>query len=172
MNMQRDQQPEFGTNFYDSSWEAADVHSDKGQLREHVQAVFRAKFQVSDEDLAAETAELGFGMIDDDGSVYVNGQQIGEAHVEQMPAVFDVKPFLHSGENTIAVGVVNKGGPGGISKGVTLEYGYKTIPPHWQRSVFNGLAQVLVQSTKQSGEIKLTATAADLSPADVIIESR
>jgi beta-galactosidase len=172
LNMQLDQQPEFGTNFDDSSWEAADVQSDKGQLREHVQAVFRARFQVSDEDLTAETVELGFGMIDDDGSIYMNGQHIGEAHVEQMPAVFEVKPFLRPGENIITVGVVNKGGPGGISKGVTLEYGYKTVTPHWQRSVFNGLAQVLVQSTAQSGEIKLTGSAAGLSPADGVIESK
>ena len=127
---------------------------------------------MSDEDLTAETVELGFGMIDDDGSIYVNGQHIGEAHVEQMPAVFEVKPFLRPGENIITVGVVNKGGPGGISKGVTLEYGYKTIMPHWQRSVFNGVAQVLVQSTAQSGEIKLTGTSAGLSPADGVIESK
>jgi beta-galactosidase len=163
--------PEFGTNFDDSSWETADVKSDNGQLQEHEQAVFRAKFMVSEKDLTAEGVALNFGMIDDDGYVYVNGKRVGEAHVQQMPAVFEVKSFLHPGENTIAVGVVNDGGPGGITEGVTLEYQYRPIPPHWQRSVFNGLAQVLVESTHQPGEIKLTATAEDLSSANKLVES-
>jgi beta-galactosidase len=35
--------------------------------------------------------------------------------------------------------------------------------PVWKRSVFNGLAQVIVQSARQPGEILLTATSADLS---------
>jgi beta-galactosidase len=35
----------------------------------------------------------------------------------------------------------------------------------WARSLFNGLAQVIVQSTKDAGEIKLTATADGLPPA-------
>ena len=38
-----------------------------------------------------------------------------------------------------------------------------TPPPAWRRSVFNGLAQVIVQSTQQPGEIILTATAPGLS---------
>jgi beta-galactosidase len=163
--------PEFAANYDDSSWETANVKSDNGQLQEHEEAVFRTKFPVSEKDLTADAVTLNFGMIDDDGYIYLNGRRVGEAHVEQMPAVFDVKPFLHPGENTIAVGVVNKGGPGGISSGVTLEYRDKPITPHWQRSVFNGLAQVLVQSARQSGEIKLTATAEGLSSANGIIES-
>jgi beta-galactosidase len=35
----------------------------------------------------------------------------------------------------------------------------------WKRSLFSGLAQVIVRSTGQPGEITLTATAKDLSPA-------
>jgi beta-galactosidase len=166
------QQPELGTNFDDSSWETADVKSNNGQLEEHEQAVFRTKFQVSEEDLAADGVALNFGMIDDDGYIYVNGQRVGEAHVQQMPTVFEVKPFLHPGENTIAVGVVNDGGPGGITEGVILEYQFQPIPPDWQRSVFNGLGQVLVQSTTQPGEIKLTGSVKGLLPAKEIIESR
>ena len=42
----------------------------------------------------------------------------------------------------------------------------------WQRSVFNGLAQVIVQSTKISGQIIVTATADGLQPMKVYIESQ
>ena len=37
----------------------------------------------------------------------------------------------------------------------------------WSRSLFNGLAQIIVQSTRDAGEIKLTATADGLKPATV-----
>jgi beta-galactosidase len=39
------------------------------------------------------------------------------------------------------------------------------------RSLFNGLAMVLVQSVKQAGELKLLATAEKLDPAWIILQS-
>jgi beta-galactosidase len=44
--------------------------------------------------------------------------------------------------------------------------------PPWKRSVFNGLAQVIVQSKQEAGEITLTATSPGLSPAVVKIASQ
>jgi beta-galactosidase len=41
-----------------------------------------------------------------------------------------------------------------------------------RRSLFNGLAQVIVQSAKDAGAIKLTATAADLAPATAILPTQ
>lgn len=41
----------------------------------------------------------------------------------------------------------------------------------WKRKAFNGLAQVIIQSTKQSGEITLTATSGELVPATLKITS-
>ena len=164
--------PEFRADFDDANWDAADVQSDSGPLADQEQAVFRAKIQVSEQDLAAQAVELQFNMIDDDGFVYVNGRRAGESHDWQSPAVFDVKPFLHPGENIIAVAVANSGGPGGINKGVTLQFADKPLAPEWQRSVFNGLAQIIVQSTREPGEIKLTAGADGLSPATVTIQSQ
>lgn len=38
--------------------------------------------------------------------------------------------------------------------------------------IFNGLAQVIVQSTKEAGGIRLTATAAGLAPATTVLESQ
>lgn len=42
----------------------------------------------------------------------------------------------------------------------------------WQRSVFNGLAQIIVQSSKIPGEIILKATADGLAPATIYIQSQ
>ena len=39
----------------------------------------------------------------------------------------------------------------------------------WKRKAFNGLAQVIIQSTKQAGQISLTATSNGLTPATLII---
>ena len=39
------------------------------------------------------------------------------------------------------------------------------------RSAFNGLAQAIVQTTKDAGEIKLTATANDLAPATISVRA-
>lgn len=43
--------------------------------------------------------------------------------------------------------------------------------PQWKRSLFNGLAQVIVQSTDDAGEIRLTANSGGLKSASVILKS-
>jgi hypothetical protein len=48
----------------------------------------------------------------------------------------------------------------------------KTGATEWQRSVFNDPAQIIVQSTKEHGEIKLTANADGLSPATASVPSQ
>ena len=63
-------------------------------------------------------------------------------------------------------------GLGGVSKGVNLQFQEKAEAPRWQRSVFNGLAQIIVQSTKQPGEIKLTARSPGLAPAVLAIPTK
>jgi hypothetical protein len=55
---------------------------------------------------------------------------------------------------------------------VTVDYSYQPIQPHYQRSVFNGFAQVLVQSTPEAGDLKLTATADGMSPIVLPIQSK
>ncbi len=164
--------PEFKIDYDDSSWAKADPQSASGPLDGRAQAVFRGKIQVTEQQLDSESVELCFGMIDEDGWVYVNGRKAGESHDWQSSPAFDVKRLLHPGENVIAVAVANWNGAGGMNKGVTLRLGEKPEMPQWQRSVFNGLAQIIVQSTTTAGEIKLTARSEGLSPATVVIQTR
>ena len=164
--------PELRTDYDDSDWAAVDVRGDNGPLGEQENGVFRAKINVTAEDLAERAVELRFGSIGQDGRIYVNGRIAGESHESQVAALVDIKSLLHPGENTIAVAVQNWNGSGGLNKGVTLQFADEPAAPEWKRSVFNGLAQVLVQSTKDAGEIKLTASAENLSPATVSIRSQ
>ena len=159
--------PEVAANFDDSAWEKDSVRSDSGPLVAGENGVFRGHVIVSEPDLAMETVELSFGMIDDEGWVYVNGRMAGESHDWQAAPSFDVKRFLHPGTNTIAVAVANTSGAGGVNKGVTLLFQDKPELPGWKRSVFNGLAQIIVQSTRQPGKVTLTASSPGLSPGAV-----
>jgi len=149
-----------------------DPQAASGPLPGRGQAVFRTKFQVTAQELDAEAVELCFGKIDEEGWVYVNGQKVGESHDSQSSPAFDVKRFLHPGENVIAVSLATWNGPGGLNKGVTLRLTGKPEMPQWRRSVFNGLAQIIVQSSNTPGETKLTARAEGLSPATMVIQAR
>ena len=48
----------------------------------------------------------------------------------------------------------------------------KTPAPHWKRNLFNGVAQVIVQSTTESGELHLIAKAPGLEKAVVTISTK
>ena len=72
----------------------------------------------------------------------------------------------------IAVGVRNNGGEGGLNPDVNVEIVGKPTASPWSRSLFNGLAQVIVQSTRNAGEIKLTARADGLQPAIATITTQ
>jgi len=115
--------------------------------------------------------ELWFGKIEGGEKVYVNGNLIGAGGDSRAASVYDAKALLHTGENIIAVAVANWGLTAGINKGAMLRFVNNPPPVQWSRSVFNGLAQIIVQSTRESGQIKLTAHSAGLKSATVLLES-
>ncbi|HVM47949.1 MAG TPA: beta-galactosidase GalA [Candidatus Acidoferrum sp.] len=168
----RTRMPEVAERCDDSNWAAADVASGEGPLGENEDAVFRARLPVTEALLTNAAITLHFGRIDEDGWVYVNGRRVGESHEWQDTPSFEIKSRLHPGDNTIAVAVANKYGPGGINLGVALETRQEPPPSQWSRSVFNGLAQLLVQSSKEPGAIKVRATADGLAPATASLEAR
>jgi hypothetical protein len=86
--------------------------------------------------------------------------------------VFDVKTLLHPGENTVAVAIAIYGETGGVNKGVRVRLVDRAPAVAWSRSVFNGLAQVIVQSAKEAGAIKLTARAEGLPAATVMLQAK
>ena len=159
------ERPEVAEAFNDNDWRHVDARVDFGPLNPGQSAVFRTHFAAKAEDLAAQGIALAFGMIDDEGWVYVNGQLVGESHDWASSPVFDIRKFLRPGDNTIAVAVKNNEAQGGLNKGVTVVIQDKLIPPDWQRSAFNGLAQVILQANREPGELRLTARADGVAPA-------
>jgi len=153
----------------DSSWAAADVHADSVPLGHNQSAWYRARLTVSAEDLASPAVELWFGKVEGGGEVYVNGVRAGDSSDPRAASVFDAKSLLHPGLNTVAVKLSNWGTTAGIAKGVSLRLTGAPAPVQWSRSVFNGLAQVIVQSTGGAGEIHLKASAPGLAPAVLTI---
>lgn len=133
--------------------------------------MLRGRFRLSPEDLTASAIEVWFGKIESGVAVYVNGKKLGAAGDPHSPSIYDAKSLLHAGENALAVTIACYGGAGGINRGAMLRFVQDATPSQneWRRSVFNGLAQVLVQSTQESGAIKLTARAAGLNPASVML---
>ena len=164
--------PEEGVQFDDAAWTSDDVQAESGPLKLRGRAVFRARFAVTAADLAASGVELWFGKIEGDASVYVNGQRIGSGSDSRSATVFDVKTLLHPGENTVAVAIAIYGETGGVNKGVRVRLVDRAPAVAWSRSVFNGLAQVIVQSAKEAGAIKLTARAEGLPAATVMLQAK
>ena len=170
-NVQHSDLAEYTANFDDSAWNKTTSENECSQLTSKQSAVFRRHLKLSAEDLASSRIQIQFGRIDDLGWIYVNGQLVGESHDwSAMPAI-DLKKFLHEGDNVVAVGAQDVVSGGGIGLGVYLQLAGHPIAPAWSRSLFNGLAEVIVQSGTNAGELKLTASADGLKPTAVTIQT-
>ena len=165
--------PELGVSFDDSSWDPIDVRGDVGSLGMRSQAVYRTRFNVEAKDLESAAVEIVFSRIAGGIAVYVNGQKVSGTVESRSSAIFDVKALLHPGMNVVAVPTANYGPEGaGITKGVVLRL--QDAPPavQWSRSVFNGLAEVIVQSTKEPGSITLRASSNGLQAGSFVLKSQ
>jgi beta-galactosidase len=167
--------PEYESAFDDSAWTVLNAKTSGGGATintPETTAVYRAHFTLSEEDLKGAGAQVCFSGCDDEGWYFVNGQFAGESHDWQAQPIFDIKKFLHAGDNVLAVGVNNGSGSGGLNPNVTVKIvGNAEVPP-WSRSLFNGLAQIIVQSTRDAGEFKLTASADGLAPATAVVKTQ
>jgi beta-galactosidase len=158
-----DNLPEVAAELDDSHWAVASVRSERAPAGGRDRAVFRSHFRLSPEELATSAIEVSFGKLDSGVAAYVNGKKVGAAGDPRGPSTYDAKSLLHAGENSVAVTIACYGGPGGIGKGAMLRFVQDALPGQdWHRSVFNGLAQVLVQTTEERGTIQLTASAPGL----------
>jgi beta-galactosidase len=160
---------EVGVDFDDSGWRAAFAGRGEGGRRNNGgqsgrTTVYRGRFEAP-QDMRGATAALELRSLGARQSVYLNGQSIamdisGE-HEIKLP-----EGMLRPGKNVIAV--VAEGQPGGRMNRDGNQTGpalVKVTTPAgtWKRRLFSGLAQVMVQSTGQAGEITLTAKAPGLA---------
>jgi beta-galactosidase len=168
--------PEYANDFDDSGWNVMKPKTDGATgeqvLSEGQSAIFRAHVNLTEADLANPAVQVRFGGIDDHGWIFVNNQFVGESADWSAQPAYDIKKVLHAGDNAIAVGVFNESGSGGLNPDVNVELVGQPAAAEWSRSVFNGLAQIMVQSTKAAGEIKLTASAEGLKPATATVTAQ
>jgi beta-galactosidase len=140
-------------------------------LKENESAFYRAHIKLAPEDLDNPEVLLRFASIDDEGWVYVNGKCVGESRDWLDTPTFDAKQALHAGDNVIAVGVRNYDGSGGVKPDVIVQIVSRPVGAVWSRSLFNGLAEIIVQSTREAGEIKLAASSERLKPATAVVKT-
>jgi len=92
------------------TYPAAAILNDKSAT-----AVYRTSINLSDKEVAAKPVMLDLQRIDDEGEIYVNGQQVGSSHNWRKPFLSDVTSFVHAGKNSIAVVVKNTDLDGGLT---------------------------------------------------------
>ncbi len=164
-----DATPETGADVDDKDWDRAFKDTRDSLFGQKVKAlVYRTNFDLP-ADIGQSVVTLLYNSLGKEQSIYVNGKEVAHSIPENREGgVFKLDvAILHPGSNSIAIlatpllkkaqrGYVNRN-PGEIQ--VT------TPPEKWKRKLFNGLAQVIVQSTGEAGEIQLTAESEGLKPA-------
>jgi beta-galactosidase len=163
--------PEYANAFDDSTWKELKPSVGNTIHKEQTTAIYRAHVTLTGEDLKSAEVRLRFAGCDDEGWFFVNNQFLGESHDWSSQPVFNAKQFLRVGDNVIAVGVQNSAGGGGLKPEVNLDLMGEPTTLKWSRSLFNGLAQIIVQSTKGAGEIKLTAAADGLAATTTLVQA-
>ena len=162
--------PEYANDFDDSGWNVVKRGDDKMTIKDaNASAIYRAHVTLTAEDLNGAGVQLRFAGCDEEGWYFVNNQFVGESHDWSAKPVVDLKQCLHVGDNVIAVGVFNAYGEGGLNPEVQMDIVGQPTPVQWSRSLFNGLAQIIVRSKRGPGEIKLTAHADGLAPGTAVV---
>jgi beta-galactosidase len=166
-----DYYPETGIDFNDALWPSAlslqgeyDVKAKEGRKT----AVIRGTFTLSD---FTENAEVFVWpkSLGEEQAIYVNGHLVAKNIKRDDPVQryrLD-RTILRTGKNVYAV-VGTPLAPRFQYDNLNTDPGIiqiSTPASAWKRKAFNGLAQVIVQSERQTGEITLTATSPGLSQA-------
>jgi len=183
-----DNGPEIAPDFDDSTWPTAFAPPARGgggggargaaAPAPATPTIYRGTFDLPN---TRDTAvSLLLRDVGEQHTIYLNGQPVAQ-NIARDPAghQFDFAPAaLRPGKNVIAITATPlapaargaRGGP--APRGTPAVVKVITRAGGWKRSLFSGLALVLVQSTGQSGEITLTATAKDLPPAVLKLQAQ
>ncbi|MCH8806534.1 MAG: glycoside hydrolase family 95 protein [Planctomycetes bacterium] len=108
--------------FDDSAWELAGESADLA-IPEHKTVVFRAAFNLTEQQLASGLDQLELSPIDDASVIHLNVRKVGETRAWNRSHRFDVGDILKVGMNTLAIAARNNGGPGHLADTVRLVAG-------------------------------------------------
>jgi beta-galactosidase len=159
-----------------SSWDNSFKEERNAEFGKKVKAItYRTDFELGT-DFDSKAITLFYKSIGKLQSIFINGNEIAVNISEDKKGnsfVLD-KKMLRSGKNNIAViaepllkvnswDVINQ--ELGSIQIITPAEKYK-------RQLFNGLAQVIVQTTGEKGEIKLTANSKGMQSAEIILNTK
>ncbi|HPR32479.1 MAG TPA: DUF4982 domain-containing protein, partial [Prolixibacteraceae bacterium] len=158
--------------YNDATWERAFPRGSNEPGVQPVKKIYRSHFSLSADDLEAKISWM-FNSIGKEQSVYVNGKLLGKnlGERERNHTFVLNREILHVGENTVAI-VAIPYVKAHQWDNVNTRPGLVQIlipAPRWERSTFNGLAQVLLQTGDTKGIIVLKANAGGLNPASITL---
>jgi beta-galactosidase len=167
-------QPEITPDFDDSEWPLHVFNRQQLVFAEGETVVVRGEFDL---DKFSEDTRITLysKSLANNQNIYINGELVASNIEREEPVqVFELDhKILKDGKNCYAiVGAAFQkrseweelNTDAGLIQIITPE-------PIWKRSAFNGLAQIIVQSTKQLGEITLLATSPNLKGAELNIKT-
>lgn len=158
-----------------SNWDNAFKDSRDTIFEKKVKAlVYRTDFELP-ENFKESKITFFYNSIGKSQSIYINGKQIANAIPENKKGdsfILD-KATLRSGKNSIVI----------VAEPLTYKYNWNPVNTNpgtiqlispaatWKRTLFSGLAQVILQSTGDAGQITLTATSKGLKKAIIQINA-
>ena len=159
-----------------TGWQTAFKDERDQEFGKHVKAlVYHGSFSMP-ELTGKETVTFFYNSIGKEQSIYINGKEIAAGIVEDKMGNTFILPqaLLHQGMNKIAIAatpLLKQQSWDNINTNPGLIQ-IITPAPVYKRKLFNGLAQVIVQSTHEAGEIILKATAEGLGLAEIRLQSK
>jgi len=165
-----DNQPEIAIDFNDTEWEVYSLKREQMIFPKEKTVAIRCQFELEElTDLSEIT--LFSQSLAINQNLYINGHLIAEnIERDSKNQVFRLSnDILKKGTNTYVV----------IGKALFKRTQWEDLntepgviqivnpEPVWTRKVFNGLAQIIIQSTKESGKLVLTATSPALKQAKI-----
>ncbi|MEZ2338001.1 beta-galactosidase GalA [Mucilaginibacter sp. RCC_168] len=167
---------EVAADYDDTGWQAAFKDTRDDEFGRKVKAiVYRAGFTMP-ADFATATTTFFSKNIGKLQSIYINGKEIGH-EIKESDGKQEFKldaSLLHPGTNTIAI-VATPLLKANIWASVNTDPGLIQLvypPAPYKRKLFNGYAQVIVQSTGQPGTIILKAGSPGLKESVVEISTK
>jgi beta-galactosidase len=166
-------QAEAAVDYNDAAWSNAFEEDRTEEFGKKAKAlIYRGRFEMTD--LSDNTTITFFSRnIGVEQTVFINGVEVATRIKEDKDIVID-KIILRKGENIIAIVATPF-----IKKQVweTLntypgQFQLLKLAEQWKRKLFNGLAQVIIQSKGEKGEIIISTTANGLQPSSIKLNAQ
>jgi beta-galactosidase len=158
-------------NLNDSDWKEAFKDRDYNNLPEAF--IYRGTFTLP-QDFSNSKITLFHKNICAEQSIYINGYKItGNLKVSDVSEGFIIdKKILKPGENIILISgtPLRKKYPWDVPNTDPGLIQVITPSENWKRALFNGLAQLIVQATKETGEVRVTASSPGLKSFTITLK--